>query len=156
VRISLNCAARRLHRFLRLPADDRRMIAQAVWLYAAIATAQSLAPFRFLDRWVGTGAKRQGFARTCDDAVVARVVRAVSAGGFLFPRASCLTRAYVAHRLFTRRGCAVSLRIGARRTAEGRLEAHAWVEHRGRVVVGDVADVASYRPFPRGAAGRDA
>ncbi len=80
---------------------------------------------------------------------------AVSRAARWVPRASCLTQALVLQRLLARRGYASSLFLGVDRAgkpsqtprprAKG-FEAHAWVEWRGRVLIG--GDISRWTPLP--------
>ncbi len=65
------------------------------------------------------------------------------------PRATCLPQALAAEALLRRAGHPADLRIGVAKTGPGRLLAHAWVECRGRVIVGDLPErLADYAPLP--------
>ena len=75
---------------------------------------------------------------------IAWAVRAASKG---VPHATCLTQALAAQVLFARHAHAVDLRIGVAKGEAGGLEAHAWLEHGGRVVVGNVRDLGRYVPL---------
>ena len=70
----------------------------------------------------------------------ARTVRRIRAiervGHGLFPRSPCLTQAVVVQRLLRQKGHASDLRIGVRKGHGQPLEAHAWVEYQGVVVIG--------------------
>lgn len=65
------------------------------------------------------------------------IVNSVRSVSRFVPRATCLTQALVAQRLLARAGIDSALQIGVTR-GNGGLEAHAWVEHRGRAVIGDI------------------
>jgi hypothetical protein len=49
--------------------------------------------------------------------------------------ATCLKKALVLYALLVRRGFEVQLLIGAARDGS-RLDAHAWLEHQGRIILG--------------------
>lgn len=92
-----------------------------------------------------------------------RIAWAVQAAARRLPRGlrGCLAQALAAEALLRRYGQPAVVRIGVRWLASaesGRLEAHAWVESAGRVVVGGLADLASYVPLasPTSAAVADA
>jgi len=80
---------------------------------------------------------------------------AVSRAARLVPRASCLTQALALQRLLARRGLESSLFLGvdragkpsgaARALSKG-FEAHAWVEWRGRILIG--GDISRWTPLP--------
>lgn len=74
---------------------------------------------------------------------------AVAAVGRRLPGTGCLPEALAAHRLLQRHGVPAQLRIGVQRPGE-RLAAHAWVESRGRVVIGEIDDLADFQPLERG------
>ena len=61
-------------------------------------------------------------------------------------RATCLVQALAAQRWLAHGGIASQLRLGARKSAADGLDAHAWLEAGGQVVVG--GDVGAYAPFP--------
>lgn len=42
----------------------------------------------------------------------------------------------------------ISLRIGVSRDTAGRFQAHAWVEHQGRVIIGESPEIARFVPMP--------
>jgi hypothetical protein len=64
------------------------------------------------------------------------------------PGARCLTRALAGQVMLGRRGLPADLRLGVARTAAGGVEAHAWLERAGGVVVGDVPDLGRYARLP--------
>jgi hypothetical protein len=68
---------------------------------------------------------------------------AVSVVGRRVLGAPCLAQALAGEVMLRRRGQAAEVRIGVARSEDGRLLAHAWLESRGRVVVGG-ADTSSY------------
>jgi len=88
---------------------------------------------------------------------------AISRAARWVPRASCLTQALALQRLLARRGLESSLFLGVDRAvtpseaprprAKG-FEAHAWVEWRGRVLIG--GDISRWTPLPLGAPRTDA
>ena len=52
-----------------------------------------------------------------------------------FLKPTCLEKALLLIRILRQRGLEADLRIGTAKT-DGRFEAHAWVEHRGQVLLG--------------------
>jgi hypothetical protein len=94
-----------------------------------------MTPSRWLLRQV---LGRQTGARGQHPAEPATVGRAVCRAARLVPRATCLSQALATIWLLAGRGHAASLRIGVKRGDAGELLAHAWVEHEGRIVVGDI------------------
>lgn len=84
------------------------------------------------------------------DTRMLRHVRAIERVGHgLFPRSPCLTQAIAVQRLLHNEGLASDLRIGVRKDQGKSLEAHAWVEYQGSVVIGSRGLPSEYIPLPR-------
>jgi hypothetical protein len=62
--------------------------------------------------------------------------------------AKCLARALVCQVLMARRGYSPELRIGVAKSQEGTLEAHAWIESQGQVVIGDLKELPRFTQLP--------
>ena len=120
-----------LDRWSELSSARRRLLVQAA-LAVPVATA---AVWSF-----GTSRAREVMPRLPwrlrPDDEPADVGWAVEAAGRRVPGARCLARAVAAEAILDRGGRAPEVHIGARRDTHGGLEAHAWVEVNGRVVVG--------------------
>jgi hypothetical protein len=127
-----------------LSAADRRILAEAAFLLLACRIGLWLLPYARLQRVVA-GASPAG--REPPRGFPARVSWANGALSRRLPGMTCLVQSLAAHALLRRAGCHAQLRIGVQAPA-GRatkpLEAHAWVECEGRVVVGDVPGLAEY------------
>jgi hypothetical protein len=77
--------------------------------------------------------------------LVGRVAWAIPRAAARVPwRATCLVQALAAERWLESRGIPSELKLGARKAGEA-LDAHAWLEAGGRVVVG--GGTSDYRPF---------
>lgn len=121
----------RWSRFLRLSWWERRVFVRSLALL-------TLAPL--LLRWLRLGRgqqvagrahapdPREGDRRLVEARTAARMVAAAASHGLFRP--TCLEHSVVLWWLLRRRGIDCDLRIGVRR-AEGRCEAHAWVEAEG-------------------------
>jgi hypothetical protein len=62
--------------------------------------------------------------------------------------ATCLAQALALRRLLARHGCVAILNLGVRNPPGGSLQAHAWLEADGRVILGDPGPVAYERLHP--------
>ncbi len=81
-------------------------------------------------------------------ASVTRIVWAVDSVTALVPVfRNCLTRAIATQLLLARCGHPASMRIGVTRSEGGEFKAHAWIEYRGRVILGWMDDLARYTPL---------
>ncbi len=80
---------------------------------------------------------------------VDRIVWAVSAAGRVVPGGKpCLPLAMASQWLLRRRGFVTDLRIGVMRGDSGRLEAHAWVELNGRILIGQTPSLERFERLP--------
>jgi hypothetical protein len=132
------------HKLRTLSAADRRLLAEAGLLLVLTRIGLWLLPYqtlrRVLDRARPSGREPPREFPNCVSWAVAAVARRL-------PGMTCLVQSLTAHALLQRRGYRADLRIGvqARGSNSARpLEAHAWVECEGRVVVGEVQDLADY------------
>jgi hypothetical protein len=134
-----------LHKFLRLPTEDRWLLARSVLLVGAARLALWALPFNVARRLFARSARQSRAPYPTTE----RIGWAISVAKGFVPKGNCLPQALAAESLLTRGGYPVELRIGVAKTLDGRLEAHAWVESGGRLVVGDLTQgLAAYTPLP--------
>jgi hypothetical protein len=147
MRGSLRSGARRLGRFVRLPAAERWLLITATLLLGATRAGLWLLPFGTVRRVLAEAAEAPVGFRGVERSSVGEVVWAVGVAGRILPWAStCLTEALAAQVLLARRGYPATLRIGMVRGQGDRLEAHAWVESGGRAVIG-AYELERYAPL---------
>jgi hypothetical protein len=137
----------RLRKFLSLRSSDCHLLVSTALLLGAIRVGLRLLPFRTLQRVVNKLAQPPAGLRRINQSSVDRLVWAVTVSGRYVPRATCLTQALVAQVLLGRHGHQTQLRVGVARGDEGQLEAHAWLESEGKVVVGG-GELSRYALLP--------
>lgn len=144
----------------RLSGAERFLLIQAVALVAAVRVTLWVMPSRWIVRAVqrlvggetpsavrhppsavrrppsdertpAERARAEGGGRTADG-----VVWAVSAASRRIPDATCLTQAVAALLLLRRAGHDARFVVGVARGGSGALEAHAWLERDGKVIIG--------------------
>lgn len=69
---------------------------------------------------------------------------AVKAASRYVPKPTCLTQAMALNVLLARRGHAGDIKIGVAKDPDGGLKSHAWVEHDGRIILGEVEDIGDF------------
>ncbi len=142
---------RRLSRFLRLSAAERRLLIEAMLLLGTIAPGLRLLPFETVRRLLARAAWTPAGSPEAHLPSTEGVVWAVTVASRYVPKAVagvCLTEALAAQTMLARRGYPAVLRIGLAKGEERRLQAHAWVESGGEVVIGGTADLEHFTPLP--------
>ena len=145
-------ARSRVARFRSLPSSDRDLFLVALVAIVSVRVGLWATSFRRLRRSVARIAPRHGRPDPTPGEAD-RIGWAVGSAARFVPNATCLPRALAAEAILRRRGHPAHLRLGVTRD-EGGVQAHAWVESYGRVVVGD-GDLERFSPLVRHAFGDD-
>lgn len=133
-------------RFVRRTPAEQWSLVEATAAVVTAWVALRVVSFRRLagpEQVHDAGAPLPACLRTVEQRVC-RNVMAVSRR--LFPDRPCLVQALAARWLLARRGIAADLHIGVLKN-DGALEAHAWLERSGRVLVGGAASPAVFHPL---------
>jgi hypothetical protein len=125
---------RQLDRYCRLSAAERALLARAALTVAAIRLGLCVLPFARLRRLVARATKSRAAGSASQP--IERLAWAVMLTSRYVPKATCLTQALALQVLLGRQGQAAQLQFGVAHDANGRLEAHAWLESEGRIVIG--------------------
>ncbi|CAN5861928.1 hypothetical protein BH24DEI2_BH24DEI2_23200 [soil metagenome] len=127
--------------FFARSAGEQRLLLEALFTLASVRLGLSLLPFGVLSHLV------QRPVRKTSNVELRAVTSALAAAGRYVPQATCLVKALAGQRLLAAHGHTGRLRLGVRKDG-AHLQAHAWLEHGGRVVVGRVSNLADYHPLP--------
>lgn len=124
-----------LSKFFRLAAADQGFLLKVMLLLWAVRLMLWLLPFRKMRELltIFSGASSPNAA---EQVPLERVAWAVIRASRYVPAATCLTQALVAKILLTRLGYRAIVHIGVARSKAGEFQAHAWVESRGKIVIG--------------------
>ena len=142
---------KRLLKFLRLPPDDRRILAQALIILPLTPLTLRLMGLRrsqrafsyFLPHSPAQKTKQPTLTRALH---ISQLINLAARRGIC--SATCLQRSLALWWLLRQEGMRSELYIGTRKVA-GKLDAHAWIEIDG-VVLNDSSDVRHrYEPFDR-------
>jgi hypothetical protein len=125
---------RRIRKFLNLSSGERRLLIRAWILLGVIRLGLELFPFstlrKLLDRLrIKLGSLKKEFSEE-------QLVWSVTVVSRYIPKATCLAQALTSQFLLQQAGHQACLHIGVTEADEGRIEAHAWVESQGRILVG--------------------
>lgn len=138
-----------LIRLLKLPHGDRVLLLQTAVLLNAVRLGLWLLPFQKLCRLLNRCFPLKS-NQTVEPHQIDKVIWAVEAVSWHLPgrRVLCLARALATQALLHQLGCDCELRIGVAKSPTGKLEAHAWVEHDGKLIIGGVPGLNRFMPLP--------
>jgi hypothetical protein len=137
----LRSLAPRDRRLLALSIVALPLIDAGVRMLGVGRTRTALERLPLLRRRTAPAPESDAFARARH---VARLVSIAARRGPI--EATCLRRALLLSWLLRREGIDSVMKVGVRRGESG-LEAHAWIEHRGRPIDDDPSVTARYAPF---------
>ena len=141
----------RLRQFAALPTGERSLLLGSLAVVAGARLALWMLPFQILRRLMDRFAvPRLAVHRDARQAFsVKRMAWSIQAAARRVPYASCLTQALALHWRLARAGQKSVVCIGVAKGETERLDAHAWLEHEGRILVGDDGQLARYAPIAR-------
>lgn len=125
---------RLIERFLALPGEERVLLLRAIVTLGLARIGLWIMPVKHVRRLLAPSTRR----KMPTAPTPARIGWAVGASRRVVPKATCLPQALACESLLTRFGYDSQLRIGVTKTTDVALEAHAWVECQGRIVIGDL------------------
>jgi len=138
----------RLHKLFRISSAECSLLIKAAFTVVVIRAGLWVLPFRTLRR-IQAKVTRQSASREAADLISAdRIVWSVEVASRYVPRATCLTQALACQVLLARQSCPSHLTIGVAKSQQGKLEAHAWLESQGHIVIGGLQDVSRFTPLP--------
>jgi hypothetical protein len=124
-----------ISKFFQLPAADRVFLLEVMLVVWAVRLMLWLLPFRQVRQLLTTLSGAPG-SNAVQEIPVEHVAWAVDRASRYVPAASCLTQALAAKLMLGHLGHQAIVRIGVARSDAGDIQAHAWVESGGRVVIG--------------------
>lgn len=145
---------RKLRAWRALPPAERAGLGRAARLLPAVRLSLQLLGLRRTQAWLARRPAPPPPNPTEESGRVETTVRLVLlAARHQRPCDNCLARSLTLWALLRRQGIAAEVRVGTR-PAAGRLEAHAWVEWRGRALTDPGDGGGAFAAFDRPLAGR--
>jgi hypothetical protein len=126
----------RLSKFLGLRSADRGLLLKTMLLVWIVRLGLWLLPFHLMRQLLAKLALKSASSHNGGRDLEDRDIWAVTVACRYVPLATCLTQALVTKVLLGRHGHHATVRIGVACSDGGELQAHAWVESNGRVVIG--------------------
>jgi Transglutaminase-like superfamily len=127
----------RVRSFASLRPGDRRRFLVAVPVVAVVRTALWVLPFGTIRSAIERHVRSRPASSKPSPDVSDRIAWSIGSAARIVPRATCLTQALAGEVLLRRAGYPAEVKIGVAKGPTGKLEAHAWVESDGRIVIGD-------------------
>ncbi len=140
---------KQLLKFLHLSSGDRKLLLKTFILLGLVRLGLWLLPFTTLRRVLVSISRVKSSQQEVNQREVAKVIWAVNQSGRYMPGGvKCLARALTTQVLMSRRGYLSELRIGVAKSETGQLEAHAWIESQGQVLIGHLRDLSRFTLLP--------
>jgi hypothetical protein len=133
---------------LLFSGDEKRLLIRANRLLWVCRLGLWLLPFKVLRRQLAKAERRTLSDVQAATVEIDKIIWAVAVASRYVPAATCLTQALAAQVLLKQHCAPALLRIGVMKSQQGALQAHAWVESHGRVVIGKLPDLAQFTELP--------
>jgi len=136
-------------RFLLLKGTERWLLMKVGVLLMTIQLGLPLLPFKTL--YGALAGKRPTEDRPVTESLERQpiIIEAIELASRHSPiHITCLAKALAGRYLLARSGVVAELRIGVRRNVPGGLEAHAWLEDHGQIILGEIENMAHYTLLP--------
>ncbi|MEB3342863.1 lasso peptide biosynthesis B2 protein [Okeania sp.] len=127
---------------------EQLLLVKAFLLLAVIRVGLKFLPFQTLYRLLAKVFQPTAKLQISESTYAEKVVWTVRVASRYVRGVRCLAQALATQVLLEQRGYSSNLRIGFTRNKGGRMSAHAWVESEGRVVIGDLKNMADYIRVP--------
>jgi hypothetical protein len=136
-----------LQRLRDLPSSDRALLLRAGLVLCWVRLGLWVIPRRLIKQALTPAVAPGANEFAADRPAPSRIGWAVRVAARYVPRTSCLPQALACHALLVRNGHPSHLRIGVAIPSAKTLRAHAWVECRGEIVIGET-ESSAYTPLP--------
>lgn len=139
---------KRRHKLFALSPQEQRVLLYAVFLLNGLRLALWLFPFKAIKRQLANLPSVWADSKLNESVSVEHIVWAVGVASRHTPgRAMCLVQALTTQQLLVRYGYVHHLHIGVTKSAADTLNAHAWIEYEGCVIVGSLSNLSQFKPL---------
>ena len=143
---------KRLHKFLSLPTVEKTLLLEAVLLVILVKLSLIILPFKMIQgliNYIGQAlSMSKSKSKSCNNTISPEQISwAVAvASRYLLSTKNCLPQALAGHILLTQYGHPAKVSFGIYRGNEIKFEAHAWIESKGKIVIGKDG-IENYTPL---------
>jgi hypothetical protein len=139
---------KRIVKFLRLPFIEKRLLFKSAFLLLTFRAGLSLFSFKSMLSYLDGIKQRKKKLKDANNPSEEKIVWVIDVVSRYVPYTTCLSKALTAQVLLKRYGHFSNLHIGVVKNDKGKLDAHAWVESQGKIIIGDLKDLSRYTAFP--------
>ena len=133
-----------LCKFLLLEPSEQRLLLRTGLLLWAARLGLCLLPLPTLRRLLVRLRRTEPILVERNSKNIENIAWAIAVASRYVPAATCLTKALAGQILLAQHREPALLQIGVAKNEAGDLIAHAWVETRGRIVIGDSRELSRY------------
>jgi hypothetical protein len=137
-----------LRKFFFLNPRDRSLLLTSIGCLWAVRLGLWLLPLQTVRRLMAKLSPPKPLSSKETPPDLERITWAITVASRYVPAATCLTQALAGQILLAQHGEPALLQIGVAKNEAGKLEAHAWVESRDRIVIGDLEELSRYTRLP--------
>ena len=138
---------KKIVKFLRLSFIEKRLLFKSAFLLVAFKMGLSLFSFKTLLGYLD-GIKQKKKLKDAVNPSEEKIVWTIDVVSRYILFTTCLNKALTAQVLLKRYGYLSNLHIGVVKNDKGKLNAHAWVESNGKIIIGDLKDLSRYTALP--------
>jgi Transglutaminase-like superfamily len=137
-----------LHKVLNLSVPERQLLIHTFVLLGTIRLGLWLLSFQTLQNLLERASQKPRKLALSEPLPIGKITEAVHRSCRYMPgQVKCLAQALTTQVLMKQHGYPSELRIGVTKGESGKLEAHAWIESQGKVVIGHLRDLPRYIPM---------
>lgn len=137
-----------LSKFLSFSWQDRILVSKAIFLLILIRLGLKFLHLKTLQKQLAKISQPSQKANTKTISIYKTIWSITTASAYM-PKVKCLARALAAKTLLQQQGYTATIRIGVAKDQQQAFIAHAWVECKGRVVIGGIGNsVSKYQVMP--------
>lgn len=139
---------KKLYKFLKLSQSDRHIFWRAYLLMMLVRLGMLLLPFKKLQNLILKANQLKFLARFSPSFTVKDIAIGVNRSARFSPgEVKCLAKALTTAVLMEIYSLPYQTKIGVAKGENNNLEAHAWVESEGKIVIGYLADMSRFIPM---------
>ena len=133
----------KIRRIIVLPAHEKGIVARALFWLWFFRLRNLILPYRLTKKWLSEEVGTYPTPGLQNVAIIKGVTRSVRTCSRYVPGATCLTQALAARAMLRHYGQEANIRLGVIKS-EVSIDAHAWVEIDGRIVLGQSTNSPHY------------